>query len=192
MSKSKWKFFGYYLGIGLGIIFVTAFITSQIVIPLFFSRPKSIQVPNLYNLEVEKAKTILLNNKLHYVLKDSVYAEDIDKGKIVSQKPEPDTYLRPDGTVYLIISKGSKYVRVPELTGLDVQSAWIVLKNNGLRFTIADSVYSDFYPREAIVQSIPAYGERVQRNTKVKLYISRGPSYTSQSDTLDTEYYDNY
>jgi eukaryotic-like serine/threonine-protein kinase len=190
MDINNLKFYGYYLGIGLGIILVVAFLTSQLVIPIFFSRAKSIEVPDVTKQELSKSKIILINNKLHYVVNDSTYSDEVKKGNVVSQKPEPGEYIKPDGTIYLVVSMGSRYVKVPELVGMKVQSAWIVLKNNCLRFSIADSVYSDLYSRNTVVQTTPDYGERVEKNSKIKLYISKGSN--QYVDTLEVETDYNY
>lgn len=185
MDKDRFKIFSYYIGIGLGIILVIAFLTSQILMPLFFGKARTIKVPNLTDISYTRASAILINNKLHAVVKDSTYSDKIKSGYIISQKPDPGELLKPDGTVYLVLSMGSKFVKVPKLVGLNVQAAWILLKNNGLKFSVVDSIYSDIYPPNTVIQSSPAIGERVEHNSKIKLYISKGqPEYV---DTLDID-----
>jgi eukaryotic-like serine/threonine-protein kinase len=188
MDKNKAKLFGYYTGIGFGIVLVVAFLISQIIMPIFFGRPKSIEVPDVTNLLSSKAMNLLMDKKIHVVIKDSLYSDSVDRGGVVSQKPEPGEMVKPDGTVYLILSMGSKFVKVPELIGLNVQSAWIVLKNSGLRLIVADSVYSDLYPVNTIVQSTPGYGDRVEKKSKVKLYISKGNTVTPDSTGIEDEF----
>jgi serine/threonine-protein kinase len=190
MSNERLKLLLLYLGIGFGIILVVSFVTSQIFMPLFFGRAKTIEVPNVSNMLTERAKTILTDKKLHAVVRDSTWSDEAERGYVLSQKPRAGTYIKPDGTVYLEVSRGSKYVAVPELVGLDVQSAWIVLKNQNLRFVVADSVFSDLYPVNTVVQSSPAEGERVERRTRIKLYISRGSS--ARPDSLDNDYIDYF
>ncbi len=182
--NSKQKLYGYYIGIGLGIIIVTAFITSQILMPFFFGRPKSIHVPNVLNISSSQASSILLRNKLHGIVRDSVWSDELDHGTVVSQKPEAGEMLKPDGSVYLVISRGSRYVKVPNLVGQDVQAAWLTLKNNELGFTVADSVNSDVYPANVVVQTVPERGVRVLRNSKVRLYISKGRAYNYENPDM--------
>ena len=188
MDKEKAKFFGYYLGIGFGIILVVAFFTSQIIMPLFFGRPKTVEVPDLDKMSATQAVRLLVDNKLHAVVKDSIWSDEIAFNYVVSQKPKAGAYIKPDGTVYMIVSKGSKTVKVPDLVGLNVQAAWIVLKNSGLKFTIADSISSDLYQVNTVIQTSPSVGEKVERKSKIKLYISKGSD--NQRDTLsnDTDY----
>ena len=188
MDKDKARFFGYYIGIGFGIILVVAFLTSQIVMPLFFGRPKTVEVPNLDKMSSTQAIRLLVDNKLHAVVKDSTWSDEIAFNFVVSQKPKAGAYIKPDGTVYMIVSKGSKTVKVPEIVGLNVQAAWILLKNSGLKFTIADSLSSDLYPVNTVIQTAPGVGEKVERKSKIKIYISKGSAVVRDSLDNDTEY----
>jgi len=176
----------YYLGIGLGIIFIVAFFTSQVIMPLMFGRPKTITVPDVKNKSVLLANKILADNKLHAVVKDSVWSEEVASGMILSQKPESGQLIKPDGTVYLIFSRGSRSVKVPDVKGLNVQAAWIALKKVNLHFMVADSVYSELIPVNAVVETSPAAGKKVERGSEVKLFISRGPEtgddYSNDND----------
>lgn len=154
--------------------------------PILFGRAKTIEVPDLSKMTSSKAVSVLIDNKLHGVVKDSTYSEDIANGYVISQKPEAGTMMKPDGTVYMIISRGSKIVRVPNLVGMDIQAAWVRLKSLSLRFTIADSVYSSTYPKNTVVQVSPGGGDKVERSSKIKLYISKG--YADYSDSTDYNY----
>ncbi len=188
MSNSRFTIAFYYLGIGLGIILVVAFITSQIAMPLLFSRDKSVEVPNVTDIPASSARSILTDAKLHSIVRDSVWSDDTEMGNVISQKPEAGSLIQPDGTVYLVVSMGSRFVEVPDLEGLDVQTAWIVLKNNKLRFVVTDSLASDRHPVNTVVQTDPARGERVERNSRVKLSISKGSAYQQGFyDTLDVD-----
>lgn len=187
MERDKAKFYSYYIGIGFGIILVVAFLTSQIIMPLFFGRAKTIEVPDLSKLTATQAIKLLVDHKLHAVVKDSTWSDEIAYNYVISQKPEAGAFVSPDGTVYMIVSRGSKTVKVPELIGLDVQAAWIVLKNAGLRFTIADSIYSNIYPVNTVAQIAPEVGERVLRKKKIRLYISKGSSAERDTTGYETD-----
>jgi len=181
LNKDRLRIIGYQVGIGICIIFVVAFLTSQIIMPILFGKAKSIIVPNVVGIKISQAKRVLTDDKLHAVVNDSTWSEEFPVGQILSQKPEAGEKSKPDGTVYMVISRGSKSVIVPEIIGLNVQAAWILLRKAGLRFTVADSLFSDLYPINTIVQSNPSTGLRVERKTRIKLYISKGVGKTNDS-----------
>ncbi len=181
MNKDRLRIVGYYAGIAFGIIFVVAFITSQIFMPVFFGRAKTIEIPEVSGLSATQARKVLVDKKLHVVVKDSTWSEEIDAGKVISQKPGAGNMIKPDGTIYLIVSRGSKSVRVPEVIGLSVQAAWILLKNATLKIVVADSMYSDIYPSNTVVQTIPEVGQSVDRKSKIKVYISKGSAVSADT-----------
>jgi serine/threonine-protein kinase len=183
-SAKKW---GYMLGIGLGIIFVTAFLTSQVVLPLIFGRPDTIQAPEVIGLSLSKAKRILQEEKIHVVVKDSLFSETVRLDVVMDQSPGPGSKIKEDGTMFLVVSKGSKMVKVPDVLGLPFQDAMLSLRNYELRSTIVDSMYSSRYPQNSVVKSIPSANSKVEKRSLVKLTLSRGtePVPDSLSFLLD-------
>ncbi len=91
--------------------------------------------------------------------------------------------MRQDGTVYLVISKGSATVTLPSLIGKPFQEAFIVLKNLDLHCSVVDSTYSDIYPVNTVIRSIPSAGEKTLKKSTVKLILSKGTEPVS--DTLN-------
>ena len=177
------------LGIGLGIIVVTAFVFSQLVFPVLLGRTPKIETPDVLNLSLLQAKNKLQKEKLHAVVKDSLFSETAEVEAVLEQSPNAGEKIRQDGTVYLIISKGSATVKVPYITGKSFQEAFIVLRNNNLHGIVADSTYSDLYPANCVVRSVPASGDRVNKETTVKLILSRGSMALPDSLATDLPVY---
>lgn len=178
------KKLGYMLGIGLGIIIVTAFIFSQIVFPVVLGRTPKVDTPDVTGMNLMQAKRLLQGEKLHVVVKDSLYSDSVPLEQVMEQSPRAGERIRQDGTVYLVISKGSANVTVPSLTGRSFQEVIIALRNIGLYSMVIDSTYSDIYPANTVMRSIPASGSKVLQKSTVKLILSRGDYATV--DTLTT------
>jgi len=175
MASEKTKKIWMTIGIGLGIILITAFLTSQIIFPLIFRTPKNVEVPNVVGLSLPMAKLRLTQLGLHVVVKDSVWSETGQPNTILDQDPQPGKKIKPESTVYVKVNRGPMRVGVPYLVGLNYSDAYYTLKSAGLEAVIADSLYSDNYPRNTIVRSSPPQGTKVEKGAKVKLYISKGP-----------------
>jgi len=184
IDNTTTKKIGYLLGIGLGIVIVTAFIFSQIIFPVVLGRTPKVDTPDVAGMSLMQAKRLLQAEKLHVVVKDSLYSDSVPMEQVLEQSPQPGEKLRQDGTVYLVISKGSANVTVPPLTGRSFQEVIITLRNIGLHSMVVDSTYSDIYPANSVMRSIPASGSKVLKKSTVKLILSRG-SYVS-ADTLAT------
>lgn len=184
MSKTTWKKAWLTIGIGFGIILLSAFVTSQIVFPLLFGRPKNVEVPNLVGKTFSKARRELTDLGLHAVIKDSVWSETETIETILEQDPLPGELLKPEGSVYLRISSGSRKVGVPYVTGLSYQEAYYALHNLGLRAVVVDSLYSDSYAPNYVLRSSPDAGSKINRGSNVRLYLSRGPEPVPEDELL--------
>lgn len=185
MAQIDWKRTGYLLGIGLGIIFVTAFIFSQAVFPLLLGRPSVVETPDLVGLGLVQAKRILQQEKLHVIVKDSLYSEIAKLDEVLEQSPKAGGKLKEDGTVYLVVSKGSKLVQVPNVIGSSFQEALITLRNYNLRYSIVDSLYSDTAPRNTVMRCTPMAGSKIEKKGTVKLYLSKGLESSPDSSYQD-------
>ncbi len=184
MNNEQLKKIGYLLGIGLGIIIVTAFIFSQIIFPVILGRTPKIDTPDVMGTGLLQAKRILQAEKLHVVVKDSLFSDTDAIETVLEQHPEPGEKIRQDGTVYLVISKGSSSVTVPSIIGRPFQEVIITLRNLGLHTLVADSTYSDIYSVNTVMRSIPSSGSKVNKSSSVKLILSKGSM--PMADTLDT------
>ena len=177
------KRIGYIIGIGIGTIIVTAFIFSQVLFPLFLGSTPKVEVPSVTGMPLMQAKKILQEEKLHVIVQDSLFSDVAAAEVVLEQSPLAGEKLRQDGTVYLVISKGSSTVTLPSLIGKPFQEAFIVLRNLDLHCSVVDSTYSDIYPVNTVIRSIPSAGEKTLKKSTVKLILSKGTEPVS--DTLN-------
>jgi len=184
-SPTGTKKAGYIVGIGIGIIIVTAFVFSQILFPVILGRTPKVEVPSVVGMTLVQAKRVLQEEKLHVIVKDSFFSDVAAAEVVLEQNPVAGEKIRQDGTVYLVISKGSSTVTLPSLIGKPFQEAFIILKNLDLYSSVVDSTYSDIYPVNTVIRSIPAAGEKALKKSTVKLILSRGPEPVA--DTLNYE-----
>ena len=175
MASEKTKKIWMTIGIGLGIIFITAFLTSQIIFPLVFRTPKTLEVPNVVGLSLPMAKLRLSQLGLHIVVRDSVWSETGQPNTILDQDPPAGKKIKPESTVYVKVNRGPMKVGVPYLIGMSFNDAYYTLKSSGLQGVIVDSLYSDNYPINTVVRISPPEGTKVEKGARVRLYISKGP-----------------
>lgn len=182
----------YIIGIGLGIIFLSAFVTSQLIFPVLFGRARNIEVPNLVGSNISAARRSMQEKGLHVIVRDSVYSETERIETILEQYPKEGKRLKPEGVVYVVVSIGSKMVPVPSVVGSTFTEAYLTLRNSGLRGSVADSLYSESYQVNTVIRSSPSVGSKIEKGKTVKLYLSRGPEPpTAPPDTtfVDEEDY---
>lgn len=144
------------------------------------SGPPPVPLPDLSGIESTDAVTFLANAGLEANLLDD-YSEDIAPGFVVRwEVPEQPNLTTGDEvvkgtTVDVYISQGPEPRVLPDLRGQAYESAQSTLE--GMQLTIArdeDQFFIDV-PAGAIGSQTPAAGEKVARDSEVRVVVSKGP-----------------
>ncbi len=187
MASNKTKKFWLSLGIGAGVILISAFITSQIALPLLLRSPKNIEVPNLVGNSTAAARRVLEEMGLHVVIQDSIWSSTEKLDTVLEQSPAAGDMVASEGTVYIRVSKGNQLVGVPSVIGLSLDTAVATLERAGLKGIKSSTRYSDSYAQNTVVSCSPEVDARVEKGTLVNLVVSRGPEpVIVQEPEIDT------
>jgi len=169
MIRSIVKIAGIFIGF-LIIAGISAYLTVSFVI----KNEGTVVVPNLVGEDIVSALELLTNLGLNTKVKGNQYSSKIPKNSIVYQEPEPGDIIKKGRDIRVIISKGTRIVAMPNLTGLSLQSALLILEKNGLAEGIISKPYSRIINKDAIISQFPAPGSEVERGTKTDLLVSMG------------------
>ena len=187
MKTQKLKSCGYLVLIGIGIVFITAFLVGQVIMPIIFAKPKNVVVPNVLGTNISAAKQVLQEAGLYVVVKDSLWSETAKIESVLEQHPPAGDLIKAEGTVYLVICKGSQIVAVPTVVGQYYEEAFAILRSANLRVAVADSMHSTSFPRNTVMRTSPPSGSRVTKNAMVSLFLSRGPEEVSEPMEIDDD-----
>ena len=113
-------------------------------------------------------------------------SDDVEKGRVISFKPDQGTKLMPGDTVHLVVSTGPKPVVVPQLTGVSIDRAEAMLAELGLSVGSVRNVDSDKPKGQVVYQSV-AIGKEVNKGTAVTLHVSLGPKPPQEPVTKEKE-----
>jgi len=174
-SKIFWQKALYHIGIALGLVIVAAFISSHVIYPILLGRQKSIPTPDVTGLRITAARDTLISHRLHAVIRDSIFSDEIPVDVVIDQIPTSGEMSKFDGTVYLTISKGTQFVSVPNVTGQHYESALVMIRNTGLKAMVSDSLYSEEISANKVIRTDPSGGANVTAGKTVYLILSRGP-----------------
>jgi serine/threonine-protein kinase len=100
--------------------------------PVIVKHSKTIEVPYLKHMSLEKAKSFLSTLDLKYVVSDSVYSGEVDEGFIVSSEPPAKRDIKVGSTIKLVVSRGPKKIALPEIAGLSRDNALDSLDSYGI------------------------------------------------------------
>jgi beta-lactam-binding protein with PASTA domain/serine/threonine protein kinase len=135
--------------------------------------PERHAVPRLAGLSLDAAQAALLSARLSYGTATYRYSETVPRGTVVRSDPAPSTQLRRSGVVDVVVSRGPRPVRVPDLSGKDADAAARALTRRGFKVRTGEQ-HSDTVERGDVVTQTPDSGT-LFRGDVVDLVVSLGP-----------------
>ena len=137
--------------------------------------PKTVSMPNLFDLSVQQANIILEEYGICQGELSRTYNKKVEKDHIIAQVPSQGTMISRGGCVDLLISMGvqSKAFKMPDLIGLTLEDALQSIEKVKLVIGEIKSSYHKNKPRNIIVKQAPTSGHRVIAASPVSLLINR-------------------
>jgi serine/threonine-protein kinase len=162
--------FGIYGGIFLLALVCSLYLTSKWIV----QSEEEVLVPDLVGHDTVYALDLLTSLGLNIKVGGFMWSETVPKNFIASQKPDSGTWLKQDRDVKVIISRGSKRVRVPKLVGTKLREAKLVLAQNGLQLGGICRIPAPQYPRGTVIAQKPEFLQEIERGQSVDFLISNG------------------
>jgi beta-lactam-binding protein with PASTA domain len=162
--------FGIYAAMFLVALVCSLYFTSKWIV----QSEEEVLVPNLVGHDTVYALDHLTSLGLNIKVGGFMWSESVPKNFIASQKPDSGTWLKKDRDVKVIISRGSKRVRVPKLVGTKLREAKLVLGQNGLQLGGICRVPDSQYPSGTIIAQRPEFLQEIERGQSVDFLISTG------------------
>ena len=143
--------FGIYAAIFVAGLVCSLYLSSKWII----QSGKEVLVPELVGHDTVYALDLLTSLGLNIKVGGFMYSETVPKNFVAFQEPASGTRLKSDRDVKVIISRGSKSVRVPKLVGTRLREAELVLSQNGLQMGGNCRIPSSLYPRDTVIAQNP-------------------------------------
>lgn len=147
---------------------------AYFTVDFLITNEKTIVVPDLRGREIVDVLTLLDHFGLHVRIKDTDFSETIPKNHILDQDPRPGEVIKTGRDVRLLISKGPKFLPMPDLKGLSRQQALLILEKNGLISGVLSETFHHRVPRDILISQSPPAGRTVEQGASADLLISRG------------------
>ena len=143
-------------------------------------------VPDLVGRDVVYALEILTDLGLNIKVKGSEYSSDIAKNHVIIQEPGPGEEIKSGRDIRILLSKGTRTVLMPDLTGLSIRRARLAIQENGLcGGQVSFTHHQRGFDRDDIISQTPGPGQWVHRGNCVDLLVSLGPLlHTYKMDNL--------
>jgi len=160
------------------VIFVTLAWITLLIIDSYTHHGESETVPDMRGLYIEEAQVMLENHGLYAKVIDSVYVKDKKLGTIIEQIPGPNSTVKKNRPIYLIInSKQVRQIPIPNLTDISYRQADAMLKAIGLGVSNVEyypSEYKDLVIDVKFSGKSITPGKRVPEGSMLVLVVGSG------------------
>ena len=148
--------------------------------------PEMVPVPSLTGMNAEEATAELTAVDLK--IKKGTEASSVEEGLFTRSEPGAGTNVAPGSTVAVWFSSGPDAAKVPDVSGLDQDSARAKLTAAG--FQIATSTESEpggQIDKDRVTRTDPRAGETLPKDTVIKIFLSDGTVEIPKVVGLDVE-----
>jgi hypothetical protein len=175
-SYLKTKTFRKNLLIAIGSI-LTFLIILFYSLGFYTHHGEGIPVPKLKGLSLADAIELLEEQGLRYQVNDSIYLIDKDPGIVVEQDPDPNTNVKSNRTIYLIITKDAPNIKFPDIEGKTFLEARSILGNYQLK--VGDTIYRSDVAKDVILEAsyngiLLKKGQQITKGSQINLILGDG------------------
>ena len=135
--------------------------------------PERHDVPALRGKSLDAAQSALLDAGLSFGDATYRYSAKVLRGAVLAADPAPGTRLRRGVAVDLVVSRGPRPVRVPDLVEEDAEAATKTLEKAGFEVDASEE-NSDSVPAGKVISQVPRTGS-LHKGDTVRLSVSKGP-----------------
>ncbi len=131
-------------------------------------------VPSTVGATQLEAKSVLDPLGLTFVVVEKRFSEDIPEGYVIESSPAAGKRVEQGSNINLILSKGPERFLIPQLTGLTPQAAKNLITKFPIKVEPIVEEFNSEIPKGYVIGSNPVAGEKVKRNSKFIIIVSKG------------------
>ncbi len=139
------------------------------------SPQKEIEVPDILNMNIDEAEAVLKQHNLKINWENIIYEEsdEIEKDRIISQKPKAGEMVKSGRAITVTVSSGpdGEVIEVPDVVDLSVEDAEKRLRNAGFNCVIEEES-SNTVDKGKVIRQEPKAEEKLKKGEDVKIYVS--------------------
>ena len=169
----RWRSLLISAGIFFGGMIVIAVIMNSVVMPMVVRHGDECLVPDITYMSLSAAEIKLNESDLQMAVNMEEFNAEHPKGTIIAQLPEAGASVKRGMKVRVTISKGAASATVPNLRGVSLREAKLMLEREGLAMGDLLWFTDEVLPDGVIIESRPGSGTVMKLNAKVQLVVNR-------------------
>jgi eukaryotic-like serine/threonine-protein kinase len=145
-------------------------------------RPEQLTVPRVVGLRSATASQIIKNRGFEVEIVNVANA-DVERDRVASQDPLPNTEAPEGSVVELTVSTGPGEAPVPNVVGRPRDQAEKQVRDAGFEPRV-ERAFSDSVPNGRVIETTPPGGTTIERGSTVVLQVSRGREQVEVPDVV--------
>lgn len=151
------------------------------------STSEMVKIPSVIGKTKSSAKSTLESAGFSVTFEYGDYNDSVAADVVTAQSPSAKKQAAKGSTVTVTLSPGQKPITVPNVVGASQSQAESALAGAGLKYTYADSQYSDTVPAGNVINQTKS-GETVAAGTTITLTLSKGKQEISTNVSKGVSY----
>lgn len=151
------------------------------------STSEMVKIPSVIGKTKSSAKSTLESAGFSVTFEYGDYNDSVAADVVTAQSPSAKKQAAKGSTVTVTLSPGQKPITVPNVVGASQSHAESALAGAGLKYTYADSQYSDTVPAGSVIRQTKS-GETVAAGTTITLTLSKGKQEISTNVSKGVSY----
>lgn len=151
------------------------------------STSEMVKIPSVIGKTKSSAKSTLESAGFSVTFEYGDYNDSVAADVVTAQSPSAKKQAAKGSTVTVTLSPGQKPITVPNVVGASQSHAESALAGAGLKYTYADSQYSDTVPAGSVISQTKS-GETVAAGTTITLTLSKGKQEISTNVSKGVSY----
>ena len=158
---------------------------TELYITISMGKEPAVKVmENLIGVPIENAQSYMDGQKLETLIHMEA-SEEFAEGLVIRTDPAAGVTLKENPIIHIYVSAGPETVEMPQVVGMDKNTALGRLNSIRLVNVVTMDVESDRPKGQVVSQSIPK-GEKIGLSTEIVLEISEGPVETTAEPTVES------
>jgi serine/threonine-protein kinase len=170
MEKVKFSYILKLMVIGFILMIAAATTINRLISAL-----STISMPDLTGLKLDRAQKIAARMKIDLKVEDTINSPIYESGAVIAQDIQARSEIKKGRTVYVVVSKGSRLVQIPDVTNIPRADALVLIKNAGLLEGFDTIISSPVIKDTNVISQSPDSGQEVPAGIRINLLRSSGP-----------------
>lgn len=158
----------------IGFLFFLTYFSFSWTVETVVHHRKEVIVPEIKGKSVMTALQLLSENNLSAKIEGFEFDDSVPISTVLRQNPSAGTTVREGKIVKIVFSQGGESVFTPNLIGLPLRNAELLLRQRQLLLGEVSESYSLRAPKGVLLFQDPKSETSVPKNTMVQIVVSAG------------------